>query len=129
MNRTTKIQAIGNELTAFINNAEELDPMTITAKANEVAERHRVQPYTIIDTDGLEGLISRQCVLIGDLVLMVVDYDTSDTEIKEHEQDAKISTHVYGIDNKQQFINNLDKSTRAGRVIYSVLSGKDINEA
>lgn len=128
MNRTGKIKAIGEELTAFINDNTNLDPLIITAKVNTLAERYNVTPHTVIDSDGLHGLIKRQYALIGDLILMVVDYDTSDTEIKEHESDAKVSTRIYGIDNKQQFIESLDTDTKAGRVIYSMLTGKDIKE-
>lgn len=125
MNRTAKIKAIGEELNAFINNSYNLDPFIITAKTNEIAERYNVKPNMVIDSSGLMDLIRKQYVLIGDLVLMVVEYDTSDTEIKELEQDAKIDANIYGIENKQKFIEDLNTEEKAGRIIYSMLTGKD----
>ena len=128
MNKTTKIQRIGGELNSFMDNNYNLDPFVIAKKVKEIAEKYGLEDKEIVDSDGLAGFVRRQYFLIGDLIYMVVDYDTTDAEVREYESDATISAEIYGITNKKAFIESLDTDTKAGRILYGMLTGKDISE-
>lgn len=131
MNRTTKIKRIGDELNAFVeDNLNQLDPYVISKKAHEVAEKYGLKENEIVDSDGLEGIIRRQYLLIGDLILFVVDYDPVEENAtgKGAGVDVVINSQIAGITDKELFIKSLDTDTKAGRIIYNMLTGKDIKE-
>lgn len=131
MNRTTKIKRIGDELNAFVeDNLNQLDPYIISRKAHELAEKYSLKENEIVDSDGLEGIIRRQYLLIGDLILFIVDYDPVEekAEDKGDGVDVVINSQIMGITDKEQFIQSLDTDTRVGRIIYNMLTGKDIKE-
>lgn len=131
MNRTAKIKAIGDELNAFINdNLNQLDPFIISKKVKSVAEKYGLNENEIVDSDGLEGIIRRQYFLIGDLIILMVSYDPADEQAKDTGDgvDVVINSEIAGITDKKAFIESLNTDTKAGRIIYNLLTGKDIKE-
>ena len=128
MNRKEQIKEISKQINNFVDeNINHLDVDIVENGVRKIADKYGLACNQIAEKNE-QGVISNKLYILGDLILFNVNYDTDGKEDTGNGVDAKVESHVIGIEDKELFLKSLDTSDTRQRLLYLYVAGKDVSE-